>query len=648
MRFLYRLAYTGVHFAKYPIQQRSILLSNVISVVIFCLGVLLFFLYRSWYGWSMVTIAIPVIGLLGLASLYFNSIDLSVISRIWLCLLLPVCILALSIYSKQKYYDQPEELDYYTFRFVILSSCVFPSIFFSFRERFFLIAMTVLILVILLLHDPLHTYFGVGYRAVALKQSSYSFSNVVIFISFFILTGAVLFLKWASEKNEERADQLIEELNTINEELVEKNAEIEAQSQEIQAQAESLHNSQEKLRSAYQTIAAQNENLSSELIARNKDLTETNSELIKHNNELRQFSYTVSHNLRGPVASLLGLLGLIDQQSLETHNAEIFSHIRLSTDRLDGIIKDLGKIIDIRHDIFQIRQKINLEKEINDIKDILRKEISTHRVSFELDLRELPTIYSVKPMVHSILYNIISNAIKYRSPERAPILRIKATQDKDHYILSMWDNGLGIDLSRNKENIFKLYKRFHYHTEGKGIGLYLVKLQAEALGGSIAIFSEVNRYTEFVIKLHRPENIERQVLYHQPHAEIFFDAKINCIETIWNGPITSEQYRSVFKKCLEFVKVYNTPNYLVDLSRQGHIEKADQEWMFTQILPEAAENGLRRIAAIQPNAMDDHIQGYLKGIQQSALKLNIIQRYFTSCEAAMDWIQEENERKSLS
>ncbi|HPM32337.1 MAG TPA: ATP-binding protein, partial [Chryseolinea sp.] len=503
---------------------------------------------------------------------------------------------------------------------------------------------------ILMAHDPLHHYFGVGYRQDNLKEGNYTFTNVVILITYLILMGAIVFLKWVLETTEEKNIKLIDDLNNNNEILVEKNAEIEAQSAEIMAQSDNLHASQTKLIQAYRVINEQkgvlvdeNKNLESELIQKNKDLVETNTELIKHNNELRQFSYTVSHNLRGPVASLLGLIALIDSKKFNENDAVIFNYISTSTERLDNIIQDLSKIIDIRHEIFQIRQKIDLHHEIEEVTQLLKKDIETHNVSIGVNIEKGTATYSIKPMLHSILYNLISNAIKYRSNERSPVIEINAYEDSQFYFLKVKDNGMGIDLKKHSENLFKLYKRFHFHTEGKGLGLYLVKLQAESLGGSVEVESEMNRYTKFTVRIAKTENVERQSLHKEKYAEIFFDAQLNCTGVVWNGPVTSEQYRAVFQKCLDFVKIYNTPNYIADISHQGPISKEDQEWMFQSILPDATRNGMRRIAAIRPDVSDPIVQEYLKGINQSLIKLGARQEFFPTMKDAMDWIQHENE-----
>jgi signal transduction histidine kinase len=649
-----KASYSGLNFAKKPAERRGILLCNQISSILICLQIVMFVLYAYWYGWNVITAIMPFFIILYLFPIFLNAQGYTNASRIWLSVLIPVIITALSIYSKSLYYESQEELDYFTFRFIILASSVFPPILFSIRERKLLISFVLLDLLILMAFDPLHYWFDVPYQKESLSLYHYYFTNVVIFVTYSLIAGAVFFLKWTSETFEEKNDELIRDLNRINEELVEKNAEIEAQNQEIIAQSDNLNVNQQKLTDAYNLIEEQrnllfrqNKNLSSELLQKNKDLTETNAELIKHNNELRQFSYTVSHNLRGPVASVLGLISLIDQSRLQETDNEIFGHLKTSAYRLDAIINDLNKIIDIRHDIFQIRQKVSLTKEVQEIVQVLKRDIQQHQVIIECDFNGHESLYSVQPMVHSILYNLISNAIKYRSPERQPVVVISSREDEHYCILEVTDNGLGIDLERNRENLFRLYKRFHFHTEGKGLGLYLVRLQAEALGGYVHVESEINRFTRFTIYLRKPENIKRQILYQEPHAEIFFDAQINSTGVVWHGPVTSHQYRTVFQKCLEFVKVYNTPNYIADLSTQGPVAREDQQWMFSHIMPEAARNGLSRIAAIRPDASDQLTREYLAGINQTLSQLGVWQEYFLSMEKAIDWVQRENEKAAL-
>jgi hypothetical protein len=203
---------------------------------------------------------------------------------------------------------------------------------------------------------------------------------------------------------------------------------------------------------------------------------------------------------------------------------------------------------------------------------------------------------------------------------------------------------LGIDLNTHKDNVFKLYRRFHRHVEGRGLGLYLVKLQCEALGGSVHVESEINKFTKFTLLLPKPENLKMQLLLDEPYAKIMFDATTNSTGLTWHGPITSAQYRTVFSKAIEILSAYNTPNWVSDISQQGPVSKEDQLWMFQTILPDAAKNGLKRIATIQPYYDNSQVQDYTQDIQLNISKFGILYRSFRTHKETIEWIQEETEK----
>ncbi|NBP69195.1 MAG: sensor histidine kinase, partial [Cytophagia bacterium] len=247
-------------------------------------------------------------------------------------------------------------------------------------------------------------------------------------------------------------------------------------------------------------LEVENKQLNSSLLQSNATLTEMNHELISHNNNLQQFSYTISHNLRGPVASLQGLFNLLNQKELGEGNRELFTHFNSSIKALDSTIKDLSHIIELKNDISSVRDKVSLLAELNQIKSLLQREIIEQSVTITHEFN-VDEFESVKPMVHSIMYNLISNAIKYRSYERPLIITLRSQRVGNQIQIEVQDNGLGIDLNRFKDKLFGLYKRFHTHTEGKGLGLFLVKLQAESLGGSVNIQSKPGIGTTFTVLL---------------------------------------------------------------------------------------------------------------------------------------------------
>ena len=639
----------GTSNATSPQEMRVIVLSNKLSIGIFLLSIFLFVAYAVSYPPNFITIAIPIGGLISGVTLLLNYFNKTTFARFWLSLLPPAFCLFVSIVFKLK---SPEgfESEFYEFRYIMVGMGILPLALLLMREKTLLWLSMSLNLLAVLLFDPLHNAFGVGYYQLGHHDTTYYFGNVVILVTYLILVGSAYLVKKSNEASHDRNLQLIEELNNAKEALEERNSEIEAQNQEIVSQSEVLSENQIKLEQAFEIIKSQKEllthanlSLENELLEKNKELTQTNSELIRYNNELRQFSFTVSHNLRGPVASLLGLVNIIDLSTVSHEQKDVLKHIQSTTQSLDEIISDLNKIIDIRYDIFKVRQRINISDALREIKKLFIKKLDANSAIIEEHIH-CHELYSVKPMVHSIIYNLVSNSVKYRSNERPLKIEIDAVENETHYVISVTDNGLGINLERYRENLFKLYKRFHYHIDGKGIGLYLVKLQCESLGGHIEVESELNKFTRFTVYLPKPENIARQILYDEPHAQIFFDAIINSTGVIWNGPITGDQYRSVFNKCIEFLKHYNTPNWISDLTHQGHIEPEDQRWMFQEIIPAAVDNGLKRIGVVRTDVTDEQLQGYVKNIKNTLDGYIIKQQYFTSIDLASRWIQDENEK----
>jgi signal transduction histidine kinase len=629
-------------------RKLGIQLSNILALILIGLTCVLFALYYYWYGGGFITYAIPVTAIFPITTLVMNRLGFINFSRLWIAIYIPIVVLSISVYSKNLYYNRQQDLDYFTFRFIILASCVFPPILFSLRERLRVIASYALGLTLLLCFDPIHALFDVPFPYRQIQPATYQFTNVVVFITYCILMMAVTFLKYLQEKNERSNQRLIQQLNIANDELREKNEEIEEQAMELMSQSDALNYNQTRLQEAYSQIEKQksqlheaNEQLESELVKRNQELTHTNTELIKHNNELRQFSYTISHNLRGPVASLLGLTSLLNDKHLDPSNREIIDHIRNSTLRFDSIIKDLNKIIDIRHDIFRIRQRISLQRELRDVTGMLQREIDQHAVTISGNYNDV-YLYSVQPLIASILYNLVSNAIKYRSPDRAPAIAIEFAQTESQYILTVTDNGLGINLAQHRDNLFRLYKRFHQHTEGKGLGLYLVKLQAEALGGTVEVESELNRFTRFIVSIRIPQNVEQQVLVDEPAATLFYDAVLNATGVSWKRPVDSNEYRTIYRRGVEFMRSYHTPNWIADMRLQGSVSLEDEGWLLEKVIPDAFAVGLRLVAGITTHDIQStRMQEYLRSIQLRLVNSGVQINYFNNLPDARHWIMHQ-------
>jgi len=225
------------------------------------------------------------------------------------------------------------------------------------------------------------------------------------------------------------------------------------------------------------------------------------SDLIQQNKNLEQFTYIISHNLRAPVATILGLSALIQNKKLPKKTlTECLSGLELSAKRLDETIIDLNKIIGIRSEISEKKGLVELFNIVDNIKDNIRNVIETENVIIKTDFSEISEIFTIKSYLYSIFYNLISNSIKYRKAGEIPVIEIKSLKQSNRIILVFKDNCMGIDLSLHGDKIFGLYKRFHLNIEGKGMGLYMVKTQVETLGGKVSLKSEVNNGTEITIE----------------------------------------------------------------------------------------------------------------------------------------------------
>lgn len=292
-------------------------------------------------------------------------------------------------------------------------------------------------------------------------------------------------------------------------EIAAQNEEIVSQAEELSAQHDALTIQNKELFEAHKTIEMQhaeirnmNEQLKTEVAGRTQELREANKELLEQNNQLEQFAFIAAHNLRAPLARILGLANLVQISSSKDDSEIALQKLVASTQDLDLVIRDLNSILNIKRHSANLAE-VDLDFMLERVKRTLEKEIEETKAVITSDFREGDKVYAVIPYVESILYNLISNAIKYRDPERTPVIEIKTTHEDEFLCLAVTDNGLGIDLAKHQQNIFSLYKRFHLHMEGRGLGLYLVKTQVQSMGGKIDVKSGPNAGTTFYVYFRR-------------------------------------------------------------------------------------------------------------------------------------------------
>jgi len=223
-----------------------------------------------------------------------------------------------------------------------------------------------------------------------------------------------------------------------------------------------------------------------------------NQEFNQQNQQLQQFGYITSHTLRGPVATILGLLNVLDKDDLGSPaNAGIIGYLADTAARLDGIIHDLVEVLEYQKNYQATYEPVALAE----VQDRIGAATEATNACIVAGLDDVAPIWSVRSYIQSIFYNLLSNAVKYRSLKREPLVRVTAKVENAWVILTFAYNGLGIDLQQHGHRLFGMYSRFHFHTEGKGLGLYLVKTQVEALNGKIEIQSQEGQGSVFTVRL---------------------------------------------------------------------------------------------------------------------------------------------------
>lgn len=224
------------------------------------------------------------------------------------------------------------------------------------------------------------------------------------------------------------------------------------------------------------------------------------SELLQRNRDLEQFAYIISHNLRAPVANIIGLSEYLQDMNIsDEERVEISQYMNISVNKLDSVIRDLNDILQMRREISEKREDVNLLELLDDIQISISNLIQRENVQFKINFDQVSVIHTLKSYLYSIFFNLISNSIKYKKQNEDVCIEISSSRNGNEIQLVFRDNGIGIDLSKRRGQVFGLYKRFHTHKEGKGMGLYMVKTQVETLGGSIVIQSKVNEGTVFKI-----------------------------------------------------------------------------------------------------------------------------------------------------
>lgn len=215
------------------------------------------------------------------------------------------------------------------------------------------------------------------------------------------------------------------------------------------------------------------------------------------NENLTNFAHIVSHNLRSHSSNLSMLTGFLMDENEKADHENILAMIKDASDSLSETVHHLNEVVQIKKDATNKLTEVDLRNSIENVRKNISALTKENKVQFEITVPEGQMVKAVPAYMDSILLNLVTNSIKYRNPDTNPEIEISARTSEDKVVLSVTDNGLGIDLDRHGNKIFGMYKTFHRHKEAKGIGLFITKNQIEAMNGKIEVESTVGVGTTF-------------------------------------------------------------------------------------------------------------------------------------------------------
>ncbi|WP_426062051.1 PAS domain-containing protein [Hymenobacter sp. B1770] len=245
-------------------------------------------------------------------------------------------------------------------------------------------------------------------------------------------------------------------------------------------------------------LAAINE----EMHATNEELGNSNSQLVSINSDLDNFVYTASHDLKAPISNIEGLLATL-REELPTPAAG--SEVALILDLIQNSVERFTHTISLLTDITKLQQEYNqfailvaLSHVIEEVRLDLAPLLTQVGGHLHVNVAATPTITFAEKNLRSVVYNLVSNALKYHNPARAAEVTIRSRVEAPYLVLEVEDNGLGLDLTSDHQ-LFGLFRRFHTHVEGSGVGLHMVKKLVENAGGKIKVESKVGQGSTFSV-----------------------------------------------------------------------------------------------------------------------------------------------------
>lgn len=218
------------------------------------------------------------------------------------------------------------------------------------------------------------------------------------------------------------------------------------------------------------------------------------------NTKLNNFAKIITHSLQSHASNLKLTLELFKDAEEPSEKEELSNGLYTISENISNTISHLAELGAIQRNSLEQRTIVSIEETLSKVKTNLHRTLEQTQAEIYTDFSEVPELNYIPSYLESILFNLISNALKYRSPNRTPVIEIYSYQDGENIYLMVKDNGIGIDLEKCGNRIFNIYQTFHGNSDAEGVDLFLLKNKIEALQGSISVESEEDKGTTFTIR----------------------------------------------------------------------------------------------------------------------------------------------------
>lgn len=231
---------------------------------------------------------------------------------------------------------------------------------------------------------------------------------------------------------------------------------------------------------------------------KNTELEKANKELKNHLNQITEFNSIIGHNLRGPATSLINLAEFLEENDNEQDRNFLLPKVKTTSISILNTLNDLRDFLEIQLDQKKQTEPVNIKKSLEQSLQMLESQIKETSAVINVNLAA-ESVWFPKVYLDSVFYNLLSNALKYRHPNRGVTINITSQHTAEYLMLTVADNGIGVDLKKHGNDIFRYKKIFHKGYDSNGVGLFLTRTQIEAFNGHINIESKVNEGTTFYI-----------------------------------------------------------------------------------------------------------------------------------------------------